>query len=188
MSREEFEEVRWIFRGGLDTVPLETCREEQDYTEDAAQRVQLRAGVLQLLTALTPDERRKQICALDYDTLDLLVEILEENEGDYIKATNFNKVRGVQVTARVVRGLKAADERNTEFVRVSDYLHVMDIREQGAAMRRPVSNRTIARLLGESESKIRRWDNRAKELGVTPDDWDFERLQQIVKPSKRAPP
>ena len=75
-----------------------------------------------------------------------------------------------------------------EFVRVSDYLHVMDIRRQAAEKRRPVSNRAVARLLGESESKIRRWDKRAKELGVTPEDWDFERLRQIVKPSKRAPP
>jgi hypothetical protein len=188
MSREEFKEAVWIFRGGLEPLPLETCRDEPEDTEDAAQQVQLRAEVLQLLTALTPDERRKQICALDYDTLDLLVEILEENEDDYIKATNFNKVRGVQVTARVVRSLKAAAERNSKFVRVSDYLHVMDIRYQGAALRHPVSTRAIARLLGESESKIRRWDKRAKKLGVTPDDWDFERLQQIVKPSKRAPP
>lgn len=188
MSREEFEEILWIARGGLDPLPLEKCRDKEEDAEDAAQRVQLRAGVLQWLTALTPDERRKKLCTLDHDTLDLLVEILEENWDDFIKATNYPKVRGVQVTARVVRTLKAALENKVEYIRISDYLHVMDVRQQAAEKKQPISNRAVARLLGESESKIRRWDKRANELGVTPEDWDFERLQQIVKPSKRVPP
>jgi predicted DNA-binding protein (UPF0251 family) len=188
MSREEFNELLWITRGGLDPVSLEKCRDEPEDTEDTTQRVQLRAGVLQWLTTLTRDERNKKMCALDHDTLDLLVEVLEENWDDFTKAAGYYKVRGTQVTARVVRGLKALKANKEEFVRVSDYLHVMDIRQQAAARRRPVSNRAVARLLGESESKIRRWDKRANELGVTPEDWDFKRLQQIVKPSKRVPP
>lgn len=188
MSRAEFREVLSFVRGELDTLPLEKCQDKAEDTEAAAQRVQLRVGVLQWLTALTPDERRKKMCTLDHDTLELLVEILEENQDDFVKSTNYHKVQGVLVTARVVRTLKAAIENKAEFVRVSDYLHVMDIRQQAAAKRRSISNRAVARLLGESESKIRRWDKRANELGVTPEDWDFERLRQIVKPPKRAPP
>src|SRR3954470_14526576 len=105
MDPEDFRFSYWVAQqGGLDatfdTASLEERAEEGKHEpEDAAdyaQQEQLRAGLLQLLTTLTPDERRAKLCALDSETLDCLAEAIEENQADAIQATkNPNKVLAV---------------------------------------------------------------------------------------------
>lgn len=137
------------------------------------------------------------ISKLDSRAISRLVETLEDDREYYTKAVGETRVKAVYSHAKVMLFLKKAIEQgygqavigtSKPWIRVSDYLHVMQIREQGVARRRRVSNRVIAGLLEVDESTIRRWDKRAQRLGVTLEDWDFDRLQQIVKPPRQAPP
>jgi hypothetical protein len=134
------------------------------------------------------EQRNKKMCSMSAEDLSTLVRTLEGSEDTAVKVLGKNRYLVICLMARVIWRLQTAIEGGKELVRVSDYLHVMQIREQARARRRHASNRAIARLLKVDESKIRRWDKRAKELGVTLEDWDFERLQQIVKPTRQAPP
>ncbi len=177
---KELRELLWIARGGLDPVSLEKLREagqEPEDVEDVRQRAHLRAGMLHWLTSLSFDELSRKFADLDPETLELVREIIDEVADDAVKDTGKQKLMAAY--------LKVAAKEGREFVKISDYLHIMDLR----AVHPNVSTRALARMLKKSETTIRRWDKRAKELGVTREDWDLERIKQIVKPSRRrAPP
>ena len=185
MHREELRELLWIAKGGLDPVSLDGLKEEAGYDppEDTEEDDYFWLNMRRGLEELPWDSWTKKLSRLDSSTLSRLVWVLEEKRADAINAIGEDRYRARLGTVQVIRHLQAAREKKKDFIRVSDYLHVLDLRASYK-----LSNRAIARILKVDESKIRRWDKRAKELGVTPEDWDVERLRQIVKPSKRAPP
>jgi hypothetical protein len=135
-------------------------------------------------------EWAKQIAAskADAEDLSLLVETLEKY-ADIFKTAGQNRFLAVLVYLRLLRFAAIAAERGV--VRVSDYLEVMQLRERarvGDIKRSEVSYRALGRRFGVDGKTIKAWDERAKQLGVTLDDWDYVRLRRIMRPSRRAPP
>jgi hypothetical protein len=173
----------------LEFVPLEMLQEQGIEPEDIADDEDYTwASLKNWFKRMPVEQRNKFMCSMRAEDLSTLVRALEGLTDKATEALGKNKYMTIRTMTRIIWHLQTAIERGKEFTKVSDYLHVMQIREQARTRKRRASNRAIARLLKVDESKIRRWDERAKKLGVTLEDWDFERLQQIVRPPRRAPP
>jgi hypothetical protein len=117
------------------------------------------------------------------------VDKLDEEARERPVSTDYPKRNAFRAIAGVLRLVQAAEEHG--WVEASGPLKVMRLRRAaalGEIQRSEVSYRALARRVGVSDKTIKAGDKRAKELGVTLDDWDYERLRRIVKPPKRAPP
>lgn len=183
MDKQEFRELLWIAQGGQEPVSLELLSEQGGDPEDIAEDEDyLWHSVRRGLKELPSYEWAKKLRGLESSTISVLVWILEEKEVEAAKVAGKNRYRAVYSMARLMRTMRAAAEQEKKFVCISDYIHVLDLRATYG-----LSTRKIAGILDIDESKIRRWDKRAKRLGVTRHNLDEEKLRQIVKPS-RAPP
>ena len=123
------------------------------------------------------------------ESVALLVDKLDEEARERPASTDYPKREAFRAIAGILRLVLAAEEHG--WVEISRPLKVMRLRHAAAAGEIPrseVTQRQLAKKVGVSDKTITAWDKRAKELSVTLDDWDYERLYQIVKPSKRAPP
>ncbi len=145
------------------------------------------------LAKMEPEQWPKMMADNDLDALTIsrLVETLEDYAEYYIELVGETRFNVVRLYASLMRRLQTAIEGERGFVRVSDYLHVMWLKERAKAgdiPRLEVSYRALGRRFGVDGKTVKAWDARAKQLNVTLDDWDVERLMQIMKPSKRAPP
>jgi hypothetical protein len=156
--------------------------------EDSAEHLLDNIG--HALRNMPASEWAKQIAAsaADADDISLLVETLEKH-ADTFKTAGQTRFLAVLAYLKVLRFAPIGAERS--LVRVSDYLEVMQLRERarvGAIKRVEVSYRALGRRFGVDGKTIKAWDKRAKQFGVTLDDWDYVRLRQIMRPSRRAPP
>lgn len=125
----------------------------------------------------------------DTETLTCLVDKLDEDTQDRPASTSSTKTKALRAYAGILRFCKAAEEYG--YIEVSAYLKILRLRQRarvGEISRSEVSCRALGRTFGVDHKTIAAWNERAKKLGVTLNDWDYERLRQIVKPSKRAPP
>jgi hypothetical protein len=163
---------------------LERLKEESGYDAEEAnddrQLADLHAGVLHWLTTLTVEQLAEELDRTDPETCARFREALFDARKDAARAVGLAKVLAAYFTAAAKEG--------AEDVKVSSYLHVLDLRK---ATGNEISTRALARMLKVDESTIRRWDGRAEELKVTREDFDEERLRKVVKPPrrrKRAPP
>ena len=135
------------------------------------------------------DEWIEKLLSADAEAITRLVDKLDEEARERPASTDYPKRNAFRAIAGVLRLVQAAEEYG--WVESSGPLKVMRLRRAAAAGEIPrseVSYRALGRHVGVDGKTIKAWDKRAEELGVTLDDWDYERLRQIVNPSKRAPP
>lgn len=198
MNHEDLRFASWVSRqGGLDifdVASLDELRENKGYVHEEAgenEEDYVRHTLKHGLKNMHSDQWAEKMGALSAGQLALLVELLEDYEEDAVKNVDKDRFYSVRTYARVMWRLTSAVEQDKEFLRVSDYLRVMWLRERariGEISHAAVSARALGKRFGVDGKTIAAWDKRAKELHVTPADWDPERLQQVMKPSKRAPP
>src|SRR5215217_1375302 len=135
------------------------------------------------------EEWIEKLLSADAEAITRLVDKLDEEAQERPASTDYPKRKAFRAIAGILRLVQAAEECG--WVEISSPLKVMRLRraaEAGEIPRSEVSYRALGRAVGVSDKTIKAWDKRAQELSVTLDDWDYERLRQIVKPSKRAPP
>jgi len=198
MNHEDLRFASWVARqGGLDifnVASLDELRENKDYVhEEVVENEEDYAWhtIKHGLANMHSDQWAVKMGAPSAGQLALLVELLEDYEEDAVKNVGKDRFYSVRTYTRVMGRLTIAVEQGKKFVRVSDYLHVMWLRELariGEISHSAVSDRALGKRFGVDGKTIAAWDKRAKELHVTPSVLDSERLRQIMKPSRRAPP
>jgi hypothetical protein len=158
--------------------------EDAEYKPDATRRIE------RWVHETDAEEWIEKLLRADAEALTRLVDKLDELASrEHPAGTASDKAKAFRAYAGVLRFLQAAEEYG--YVEVSGPLKVMRLRRAAAAGEIPrseVTKRKLAEKVGVSDKTITAWDKRAQQLGVTLDDWDYERLRQIVSPRKRGPP
>jgi hypothetical protein len=156
--------------------------------------------LLDALATMDSGEWARILATQDSREIALLADTLDDYSEHYKNHAGETRVDSVHAHAGVMLLLRRAVEQgkgqaapgqDKAWVSISDYLHIMWLRERASVREIPrseVSYRALARRFGVSDKTVKAWDKRAEGLGVTLDDWDADRLARIVKPSMRAPP
>ncbi len=192
-TREELRKLLVIGHSLEEPVSLDALQEvgkdPRVKDAEAAEELAWFLSVMRWAHEAGSDEWIEKLLSADAEALTRLVDKLDEEARERPASTDYPKRKAFRAIAGILRFVQAAEEYG--WVEISGPLKVMRLRraaEAGEIRRSEVSNRALARAVGVSDKTIKAWDKRAEELGVTLDDWDHERLRQIVKPSKRAPP
>ncbi len=146
-------------------------------------------SIMQWAHEADSEEWIEKLLSADAEAITRLVDKLDEEAREHPGSTDYPKRKAFRAIAGILRFVQAAEEYGS--VEISGPLKVMRLRraaDAGEIRRSEVSYNALGRAVGVDGKTIKEWDKRAEELGVTLDDWDYERLRQIVKPSKRAPP